>query len=193
MFIQVIRGRTGDADGLRKRHEAWIAELKPGATGYLGSTGGVAADGTFVVLARFESAETAKRNSDRPEQGQWWAETEKLLDDVTFTDSSEVDLLLDGGSNDAGFVQVMAGRATDKGKVKAWETEHADDLQRLRPDVLGATTIWDGDRFIQATYFRSEAEAREGEQKVSGDPILAEWQSLVEDMTFIDLEEPMLD
>ena len=39
---------------------------------------GMCDDGTFVALARFESAEAARRNSDRPEQGEWWAECEPL-------------------------------------------------------------------------------------------------------------------
>jgi hypothetical protein len=193
MFIQVIKGRTTDKDALRQRHDAWRAELKPGATGYLGATAGVGADSTFVTLARFESEEAARQNSDRPEQGQWWAETEKLLEDVTFTDSTDVDVFLGGGSNDAGFVQVMIGRAKDKARFQAWERDHEDDLKRLRPDLLGGVRVWDGDRFVDTAYFTSEAEAREGEKKMDGEPALAEWQSLVDDMTFIDLTDPWLD
>jgi hypothetical protein len=51
----------------------------------------VTEDGRFVALARFESAEAARRNIDRPEQGQWWTETAKLFpSEVTFRDSSHV-------------------------------------------------------------------------------------------------------
>jgi hypothetical protein len=39
-------------------------------------------DGRFVLLARFESEEAARRNNARHEQGQWWTETEKYLDGV---------------------------------------------------------------------------------------------------------------
>ena len=56
--------------------ERWISELGADAPGWLGSTAGVTADGEFVVLARFTSAEEAQRNSERPEQGAWWAEME---------------------------------------------------------------------------------------------------------------------
>ena len=80
MFVQVIEGRTSDPEGLRAQFDKWVAELEPGATGYVGTTAGVAADGRVVVFARFESEDAARANSERPEQGAWWAETEKLLD-----------------------------------------------------------------------------------------------------------------
>ena len=40
MFVQVIKGRTSDADGLRRQDERWRAELRSGAKGFLGSTFG---------------------------------------------------------------------------------------------------------------------------------------------------------
>ena len=45
MFVQVIEARTSDPEGLRKQLDKWMAELRPGATGYIGTTSGVAADG----------------------------------------------------------------------------------------------------------------------------------------------------
>jgi hypothetical protein len=68
MFVQVIRGQVSDPE-----------QLTAGAPGWLGSTAGVTEDGRFVALARFESQEAARRNRDRPEQGQWWMETSKLV------------------------------------------------------------------------------------------------------------------
>jgi len=87
MFIQVIHGRVADADELHDSLDQWVRELGPGADGWLGSTGGVTDDGRFILVARFTSAETARRNSDRPEQHQWWMETSKLFEGgVTFHD-----------------------------------------------------------------------------------------------------------
>jgi hypothetical protein len=192
MFIQVIRGRTSDKDGLKRQLDRWQTELKPGAVGHLGSTGGVADDGTMIALARFESAEAAEQNSNRPEQGAWWAETEKYIEGATFTNSSEVDELFGGGSDDAGFVQVMIGKTNDKAKLKAWEREHEGDLKKLRPDLLGGLNVWDGDTFVQTAYFASEAEARKGEKAMEGDANLAEWQGLVDEIDFIDLKDPWL-
>jgi hypothetical protein len=36
-------------------------------------------DGRFIALARFESEEAARRNTDRPEQDRWWTEIAKLF------------------------------------------------------------------------------------------------------------------
>ena len=118
MFFQVIKGKTGDADGLRRQLERWDQELKPGATGYLGATMGVADDGTFVGVARFESQEAARRNSERPEQGAWWSQTQKLFDgEVSFQDCTEVETHLFEDVDDARFVHVVQGRARDKDRV----------------------------------------------------------------------------
>ena len=106
MFVQAIEGRVADVAGLRRQLERWMSELRPGARGFLGSTAGVTDSGDAVVFARFESSSDAKANSERPEQGQWWAETEKCFDgEVRFTDSDDVDIFLAGGSSDAQFVQ----------------------------------------------------------------------------------------
>ena len=101
MFIQVITGKTSDREGLRRQADRWQQEIRPGAAGYLGTTGGVTDDGRFVLLARFESEEAARRNSARDEQGAWWAETEKYLDDVTFQDSVNITTMRGGGSDAA--------------------------------------------------------------------------------------------
>ena len=68
-------------------------------------------------MARFDSAESAQANSDRPEQGAWWAETEKIVDGVEFKNSTDIITLLGGGSTTAGFVQVMRGQVTDAAKL----------------------------------------------------------------------------
>ena len=112
MFVQVIEGRVSDREGLHRQMDQWMTDLRPGATGFLGSTAGVTDDGYGIAFARFESAAAAKANSERPEQGRWWAETEKCYSgDVTFTESEDVETFLGGGSNDAGFVQIMRGSA----------------------------------------------------------------------------------
>jgi hypothetical protein len=196
MFVQVIQGRTRDAAGLKGQLDRWVDELGRGAKGYLGSTAGVADDGTAILLARFESEEAARANSDRPEQGAWWAETEKYFDgDVTFIDSNEVDVTMAGGSDDAGFVQVMQGRVTDKARAKAFEAEFMPKLAEMRPDVKGSIRAWDGDRFTEAIYFTSEEDARKGEATMaSGEAAegMAEFDTLFDDLSYIDLRDPWL-
>ena len=48
MFVQIIEGRTNDAEGLARRGESWQAEVGQGATGYLGVTAGATADGRAI-------------------------------------------------------------------------------------------------------------------------------------------------
>ena len=108
MFAQVIQGKVFDAEAIRAVDDRWMKHLAPGADGWLGSTGGTTKDGRFITVVRFESEEAARRNSERPEQSRWWAETEKLFDGgATFQDSTDVTLDLQGDPEQARFVQIM--------------------------------------------------------------------------------------
>lgn len=195
MFIQVIQGKTTDPEGLRRQFDRWQDELSGGAKGYLGSTGGVAGDGTAIMLARFESEDAAKANSDRPEQDSWWNETAKYFEgDVAFRNCTEVDTTLGGGSDEAGFVQVMQGSTTDRARLLELEAKFMPKITELRPDVIGSVRGWDGDFFTDAIYFTNEAEARKGETRMAETPIpeMEELGSLVPETTFIDLKDPWL-
>ena len=171
MFVQVIEGQAADRDGLRRQSDRWMSELRPGAKGFLGATEGITDDGHSITIARFASAEDARANSDRPEQGQWWAETEKCYEgDVTFHDSEDVDIMLAGGKNDAGFVQIMKGKA-DPSRMRAMDEKFAEVAAKYRPDLLGGLRVWIGpDTYIEAAYFTSEADgARERGQGTAGE------------------------
>jgi hypothetical protein len=199
MFAQVIQGRTSDAEGLRAALNTWIEELRPGSIGWLGSTVGITDEGTFIAMARFESAEAAERNSQRPEQGAWWEKTSQLLDgEVSFRDSDDVTVDLQGDPDEAGFVQVMQGRVTDADRAKEVMAQIPDDVMAAyRPDILGTVVIGHQDgTWTQVMYFTSEAEAREGERKEPP----TELQNLMEEMSklsvgetaFLDLRRPLL-
>ncbi|HYY44766.1 MAG TPA: hypothetical protein VE975_06195, partial [Actinomycetota bacterium] len=197
MFAQVIQGRTNDPAALLARMEEWDRSLKPGAQGFLGSTAGVSDDGEFIAIARFESEEAARRNSDSPEQGQWWSETEKHFQgDVRFYDCTEVELVWGGGSDDAGFVQVIQGRLKDESHKERWRQAEAEAekwLRENRPELIGGVRAWQGTNFSDFVYFASEQEARAGEQKQPPQEAGAgaeDWMSEVEDLKFIDLKRP---
>jgi hypothetical protein len=197
MFVQVIEGRVTDRDALRRQMDRWQTELRSGATGFLGSTAGVTDDGHAIALARFESAAAAKANSDRPEQGQWWAETEKAFaGDVTFTDSEDVDTFLGGGSNDAGFVQVMKGSGVERDRMHAMDQSFEKHAPSFRPDVIGGFRVWSGpDRYTEVIYFTSEAEARKGEQKEPPKELAeeaGEFEDMMANVEFLDLRDPWL-
>src|SRR4051794_17030545 len=126
MFAQVIQGRTSDPEIIRTATDRWVQELSPGADGWLGSTAGGTDDGRFVVVVRFESAEAARRNSDRPEQGRWWAETSRSFDgEVSFLDSDDVLVELTGDpagrlrAGDAGPGHRRRPRPQDHGRAAA--------------------------------------------------------------------------
>lgn len=197
MFVQVMEGRVNDVEGLRAALERWKADLAPGATGFLGATAGVTADGGIIALIRFESEAAARANSDRPEQGEWWAAASGLYDgEVTFTDCPEVDTFGAGGSDDAGFVQVIKGRA-DRAALAPVAAEMDEMLRRTRPDVLGGIVAWPGDgTFIQTVYFTTEADARANEKaEPATDEEREAWErmgSLMEMETFIDISDPWL-
>ena len=194
MFVQVIQARTTDPQGLKKQSERWDEEVKPGAKGFLGSTVGVTEDGQFFAAARFESKEAARANSDRPEQSQWWEETSQYLEGPKFLDYTNVKVNMGGGSDDAGFVQAMQGRTTDLERAQQLDSEFEKIASNARPDLIGGFTCWQDDgTFTAVNYFSSEEEARKAEKQ---DPpaefqdALQEWQSLYEDMSYIDLKEP---
>jgi hypothetical protein len=199
MFVQVIEAKVKDVEQALEALRRWQRELAPTATGWLGSTGGITADGRFVGVARFDSEAAARANSERPEQDAWWQELSSAFDgEATFFESSEVDTMGAGGSDDAGFVQLMIGSTTDKARMRQLDKEFEQQGSSMRPDVIGGTTAWNGDRFVSTIYFTSEAEAREGEQRMSEDPVpeakaaMEEMQAITSDIRFIDLSSPVL-
>jgi hypothetical protein len=197
MFIQVIQGKVKDQAALRRNLDRWTQELMPDAVGYLGTTAGFTKDGTFVALARFESAEAAQANGDRPEQGAWWADMEKCFDgDVTFMDCDEVRTWLAGGSDDAHFVQIMEGHSDDVARMHEVMSSHPDELHKARPEILGGLMMDAGDgRYVDAFYFSSEEAARAGEKMEIPDDLRAEMDEgmrLMGDVSYFDLRDPIL-
>jgi hypothetical protein len=199
MFVQVIQGRTTDAAALRAQWEQWDRDLKPTARGFLGATAGITADGEFIALVRFEDEATARANSDRAEQGAWWTETSQHLDAPLFHDCTLVDLLHDGGSDDAGFVQVIQGQVADVDKARQLDRAMEEQLRAVRPDVLGGIVAWhpQNGRFTNAVYFTSEAEARAKEQESATAPEAEQYRTAYQaisaaEPTYLDITDPWL-
>jgi hypothetical protein len=199
MFAQVIQGRVTDPAGLRRQWEKWERDIKPGARGYLGSTGGVTADGEFIIVARFENEESARANSDRPEQTTWWEETSAYVSDPLFHDCTEVDLINDGGSDEAGFVQVIQGKTKDVAKSRELDSRMESQLRELRPDVIGGLVAWhpENGRYTNTIYFRSEGEARAKEKEMASAEGFQEFMRETEALSdgepkFLDLTEPWM-
>jgi hypothetical protein len=198
MFVQVIQGQVTDAGKVRAALDRWAAEVAPGAVGWLGSTAGVTGDGRFIALARFESEEAARRNSDRPEQDRWWAETARLFSgEATFKDSSDVTADLVGEPDEAGFVQVMQGRGTDADRARELMSDDSSAWADFRPEILGSVAVGHGGgAYTMAVYFTSEAEAREGERREPPPELRAQMEEMAAlslgEPEFFDLQEPWL-
>jgi hypothetical protein len=196
MFVQIIEGTTSNPDALMAAGDAWQAEVRPGAIGYLGATAGVAADGRSFTLVRFEDEASARANSERPEQGAWFEKHLATAYDAppTFTESSDTTDFLGGGSNDARFVQVMKISGANRAELERLDgvfEKFAGD----RPDILGGIRVWTGqDTCTDVVYFSSEADARKGEQT----PPPAELEeamgdfAAMGDVEYLDLVDPQL-
>ena len=199
MFVQVITAKVVDTEGLWRLVDRWEEEIRPGAAGFLGSTSGVTDDGRLIVLARFESEDAAEANGARPEQGAWWAETEKLLDQVEFRNSTDVVPMWGGVPASAGFVQVMRGRVVDPAKLRDLQARTAEfeaAMASHRPDVVGdLTAVHDDGTYTDAVFFTSEAEARRHEaQELPAElqGMFEEWMSAATVDEYYDLTRPRL-
>ena len=197
MFIQVLQGTVTDPEAIHARFTRWDAELGPAAEGWLGSTQGVTDTGEFIAVVRFRDEESARRNSSRPEQGTWWSETESLFSgDVAFHDYPNVTTMLGGGSDEAGFVQIVQGTYTGERNPNEMGMDE-ERLSELRPEILGSTLAWnDSGHFTQTVYFTTLEAARDGERAMAMDPGLSadmeEWLVDVEGLRYLDLEAPRM-
>ena len=197
MFIQIIQGKCSRQDELRALTDRWLEEIAPGADGWLGGTYGFTDDGVCVAVVRFESRELAMANSARPEQSAWWAQMEPLFDGpVEFHDADRVTLMLDGGSDDAGFVQVIRGKVDDPAALESGIHEMESMLHEARPEIIGATVaIEDDGTFIETVSFTDEAAAREGEAKAMAPTgaladAMRSFDQHAHDLQYLDLHHP---
>lgn len=191
MFIQIIQGRCSRPEDLRRLLDQWNEELAPGATGWLGGTYGMTDEGVFVGMVRFDSRENAMANSARPEQDEWWSRARQCFDgQVEFHDSDDVTLMLDGGSDDAGFVQVIRGKVDDPERLKQMMAD-TDTIHEARPEILGATLVLEDDgTFIETVFFTDEDSARRGEATAMPEEVRDELESVLHDPEYLDLHQP---
>jgi hypothetical protein len=191
VFIQVIQGRSTRYDELRALADSWRTEGGVGAVGWLGGTYGVTDDGEFLAIVRFTTREDAMANSARPETDAFAEKLGGLMDGgVEFHDCDDVTTFLDGGSDDAGFVQVIRGHTDDAARIKAM-LDDTDELRRMRPEIIGGTFALAGDgTFFETVYFTDEASARAGEQVEPPADVREAMATMFAGATFYDLRRP---
>jgi len=188
MFIQVMQAKCSRADEVRAFSETYESD---DAVGFLGGTFGVTDDGQFLGIVRFSSAETAAANSARPETDAWAKEFGALLDGpVSFADYDDVSEFLEGGSDSAGFVQVIRGTTSDVDAVKALMAD-TGSLKEMRPEIIDGTFAIDADGgYTQTVYFTDEASARSGEQQEPPAEVRETIEKLMAGASFYDLRNP---
>ena len=195
MFVQIIEGTTSNPDALFAAGDAWQENVRPKAIGYLGVTAGVGVGGKAFTIVRFQDEASARANSELPEQGAWFEKHLATAYDSppSFTESSDIDEFMGGGSNDAGFVQIMKSKKVDRAKLEEMDKTF-EKFAGERPDILGGLRAWTGaDSCVDVMYFTSEADARKGEQAEMPDELKAAMESFGEmDVEFLDLPDPQL-
>jgi hypothetical protein len=191
VFIQIMQGKCTRESEMREQLDRWLTERSPQVEGWLGGTYGFTDDDMFVAVVRFESKEAAMANSDSREQSEWWARTEALFDGpVEFHDCSDVMLMMEGGSDQAGFVQIIRGKADDPDALRAMMSD-TQLLHEMRPDIIGATLAIEPDgSFTETVAFTDEESARKGEQMEMPAEMRARMEASMHDLTFVDLHHP---
>jgi hypothetical protein len=195
MFIQVIQGTCRDADRLHQLSDEWRDTLGSSVAGWLGGTYGVTDEGQFVAVVRFESRDAAMQNSNRPEQGAWWSRMQECFEgEVTFHDCDDAMMFLDGGADDAGFVQVIQGRLSDPERFRRFMSQPMDALHEARPEIVGGTIAIDSEgNFTETIAFTSEEAARAGETAPMPEDMRAQVEeefSVMQDVSYLDLHHP---
>jgi quinol monooxygenase YgiN len=190
MFIQVIQSHTSKRDEVRQLFAEWGAEPQAEPNGWLGGTYGFTDDDQLFAVIRFESKEAAMANSARPETDAMSQKMAALMDGPpTFLDCDDVTVWLDGGSDDAGFVQIMKGHTDNPDGLKSVLPD--ERLRADRPEIIGGTlAIADDGTWVQTVAFTSEAAAREGEQKPRPPEIREGMEREFGDVEFFDLRDP---
>ncbi len=196
MFVQVIQGQVTDAEQARAAFDRWMEELAPEATGWLGTTAGVTEDGRLIALARFDSADAARRNSESAAQDKWWHEFSSVLSgEATFHDTEDVMLDVHSEPDSAGFVQVMQGRGSNPERASELMAADPEEWSAFRPDLIASVgAMYDDGGYTMAMYFTSEADARAGEQKEPPEKLKAQMDELnslaAGPPEFFDLKQP---
>jgi hypothetical protein len=198
MFIRVIQGRATNPPGIRRDLGRWQRMLAADADGWLGSTAGITEDGWSITVVCFASQAQARRNSDRPEQREWWRDASQHLARIAVHDTAKVHTYGDGAADEAGFVQVIQGHSDHLERMASLARDQDEVLAREAPHILGVTVAEHADRpgdFTQIMYYTSEQNARSYEQDPAieeDEPAQEERRRLLTNLRSFDLRDPQM-
>lgn len=193
MFIQMVEGSSSRQGEMRNLVDGWCASMAD-RPGWLGGTYGFTDDGRFVGVVRFDSSAACKESATGDEAAMWWAGAEALFDGRSrIHESEDVSMMFDGGSDSAGFVQVMHGRVGDADKLRhiTSDTQMTSMLHEARPEILGATLAMEADgTFVETIAFTDEDSARKGEQLDMPQDVRDQLMAAMTDVEYLDLHQP---
>ena len=199
MFIRVIQGRATNPPGIRRDLGRWQRLLAADADGWLGSTAGITEDGWSITVVRFASEAQARRNSERPEQREWWRDASQHLARLVVHDASKIHTYdRKGGAAEVGFVQVIQGHSDDLDRMASLGRDQEKLLGQEAPHILGVTVAEHTDRpgdFTQIVYFTSEQDARRfdpGPPAEADESAQEGRRSLMTNLRSFDLRDPQL-
>lgn len=195
MFVRMLRARVSAKPLLRN---AWdqLGDSLGKIPGWRCMVGGIDRDGGFFGTIEFTDPGAAHHAWTDGEVSRWLQEVQRSLDNVDERESADGEILLPGPRNEAGFIQFIQARTSDKPRWKAINDAMQEVMRSHRPEVLAATIAWnDDDSFLETVYFTSEQEAREGESRefpggMAG--LFGELMDLVSDLSYTDLRSPWL-
>jgi hypothetical protein len=146
---------------------------------------------------RWESEDAGNELLMRPEQQAWYEEFQNSFDgDIGFAETGDVTTHLAGGSDAAGFVQAMKVSGVDRQRVEVMDREFENIAAHVRPDLIGGIRVWTAlDVFVEANYFTSEQDARDGEKQAPPPELvegLEDFMAMVKDAEYFDFTEPFL-
>jgi hypothetical protein len=160
MVVEIVQGMATDPLKVHQLLDRWAIDVAPQAPGWHDTTAGVAADGRFIAMIRFDSTV-----APIPGHDQWRAETMGLLNgDTSHAVYDRVVVLKEGAAGTAGFVQFVLGRVHDLAAAETYLKDFDEIVAPLRPDSTGRLMASrDDGQFIGAFTFSSEDAARAGE------------------------------
>src|SRR3954453_9537405 len=161
----MVQGPCSRQDEMRRLVDNWCGTMAD-RPGWLGGTYGFTDDDRFLGVVRFDSSSACLESAAAPDSATWWAGAQELFDGrCEIHESEDVSMMLQGGSDDAGFVQVMKGRVEDADKFRPFitDTEMTSMLHDAPPDIIGGILAMEIDgTFAQTIAFTDEDSARKG-------------------------------
>jgi hypothetical protein len=193
VFIQMVEGACREQDDMRMLVEEWCGRMAD-EPGWLGGTYGFTDDDRFIGVGRYESAAAWKQCCAAADAGMWWAAAAEMFDSAPEIHQSEdVMMMLDGGSDAAGFVQVMRGKVGNPDKLRRIMTDQdmTSMLHQARPEIIGATLLIEDDgSFTETISFTDEDSARKGEAMNMPAEVAADLQEAMAEVNYYDLHNP---